>query len=171
MNSSLKERLGRLAQTRVLERVPSGSPAALVLRPAAERGRVKSLLAIMALVRRGVGVPKAKHTIEACLDTGRAIVRVPNVEDAALVTAEFDACGFHVASIGRGTVDVKNVRSRLGMTQEQFAMQYGLDLNSVQNWETGRRKPDAAVRSYLAVISRMPDSVGEALEEPLQQPT
>lgn len=66
--------------------------------------------------------------------------------------------------VGSDEIDVKAVRERLGLTQEQFALRYGLDLNSLQNWETKRRRPDAAARSYLRVIERLPERTSEALE-------
>lgn len=170
MDSSLRGRFERLARTQAFDEIPYGSPAVIALRPVPQGGEINALLAIGALARRGVGLLKAKHVIEECLQNGRTLVHVPKVEDANGFAAELAKSGFQSSEIGRGQVDVRALRARLGLTQEQFALRFGLDLNSVQNWETGRRKPDAAVRSYLAVIDRIPDRVGEALEEALPNP-
>jgi putative transcriptional regulator len=48
------------------------------------------------------------------------------------------------------------------LLQEQFAVRFGFDLDTLQNWE---RKPDRAVMAYLRVIERMPDAASEAQED------
>ncbi|MEQ8765997.1 MAG: helix-turn-helix domain-containing protein [Planctomycetota bacterium] len=59
--------------------------------------------------------------------------------------------------------EVKQIRLRLGMTQEQFAEAFGLSLASVRDWEQGRYEPDKSVRSFLRVISALPDAVQSVL--------
>lgn len=165
MDSSSKERFERLARTQVLEPVRSGSPAVLVLRPAGSGSDIDTIPAVMALVRRGVGLLPAKRALEACRETGRVVLQVPLVEDRSILADELSACALATSFVEAPEIDAKTVRRRLGLTQEQFALRYGLDLKSLQNWEMGRRKPDAAVRSYLKVIDRLPDRVSEALED------
>lgn len=60
-------------------------------------------------------------------------------------------------------VDVKAIRERSGLTQEEFARRYGISRRSLQEWEQGRRQPEGAVRSYLRVIDRNPKAVESAL--------
>jgi putative transcriptional regulator len=60
-------------------------------------------------------------------------------------------------------IDVKALRTKLGMTQETFALRFGLTLASVRDWEQGRSAPDAAVRAYLKVIQNEPEAVERAL--------
>jgi putative transcriptional regulator len=60
-------------------------------------------------------------------------------------------------------VDVKAIRSRLGLSQAEFSRRYGVSQRSLQEWEQGRRRPDGAVRAYLTVIQRNPKAVEEAL--------
>lgn len=38
-------------------------------------------------------------------------------------------------------VDVKAIRTRLGLSQEAFARTYGFALSAVRDWEQGRRQP------------------------------
>ncbi len=59
--------------------------------------------------------------------------------------------------------DVKALRARLGMTQEQFASTYCLPLGTVRDWEQGRTRPDAPALALLAVIDREPEVVRRAL--------
>jgi putative transcriptional regulator len=60
-------------------------------------------------------------------------------------------------------IDIKAMRHKLGMTQETFAVRYGLTLARVRDWEQGRSAPDGAVRAYLKVIEREPEAVERAL--------
>lgn len=59
--------------------------------------------------------------------------------------------------------DVLGIRTRLGLTQEDFARQFGLRKSAVREWERGRRRPDMAARTLLAVISHSPDVVRAAV--------
>jgi putative transcriptional regulator len=60
-------------------------------------------------------------------------------------------------------IDVRAVRARLKLTQEEFSVRYGLTLARVRDWEQGRSAPDSAARAYLTVIEREPKAVARAL--------
>jgi len=60
-------------------------------------------------------------------------------------------------------VDVRAIRERQGLTREQFAERYGLQVRAIQEWEQGRRKPEPAVRAYMLVIKNQPAAVRKAL--------
>ena len=60
-------------------------------------------------------------------------------------------------------INVKAMRQKLGMTQEEFAIRYGLTLARVRDWEQGRSAPDGAARAYLRVIEKEPEAVDRAL--------
>ena len=60
-------------------------------------------------------------------------------------------------------VDVKAIRSRLGLSQAELSRRYAVSQRSLQEWEQGRRRPEGAVRAYLTVIERNPKAVEEAL--------
>lgn len=60
-------------------------------------------------------------------------------------------------------VDVKAIRSKLGLSQAEFSRRYAVSSRSLQEWEQGRRRPEGAVRAYLTVIDRNPQAVEEAL--------
>ena len=67
-----------------------------------------------------------------------------------------------------GPVNVKGIRESLGLSQSQFAARYGFSPRTLQQWEQGRSKPDAASRAYLTVIKRNHRAVEKALNrEPL----
>ncbi len=60
-------------------------------------------------------------------------------------------------------LDVKAIRSRLKMTQQQFAARFGFNITTLRHWEQGRRAPEGPTRAYLLVIDRDPDAVQKAL--------
>jgi putative transcriptional regulator len=60
-------------------------------------------------------------------------------------------------------IDVKAIRVKLAMTQEEFAGRFGFSINTLRHWEQGSRQPEGPARAYLVVIGRAPDAVLEAL--------
>jgi putative transcriptional regulator len=60
-------------------------------------------------------------------------------------------------------LDVKAIRSRLKMTQQQFAARFGFNINTLRHWEQGRRRPEGPTRAYLLVIDCEPEAVQKAL--------
>ena len=61
------------------------------------------------------------------------------------------------------TIDVKAIRARLDMTQQEFAGRFGFSVNTLRHWEQGSRQPEGSARAYLLVIERAPDAVQQAL--------
>ena len=61
-------------------------------------------------------------------------------------------------------VNVKRLRTESGMSQAEFARAFCINPRTLQEWEQGRRKPDATTRAYLAVISKNRGAVLEALK-------
>jgi putative transcriptional regulator len=60
-------------------------------------------------------------------------------------------------------VDVKRIRTKARMSQAEFARAFCINPRTLQEWEQGRRKPDATTRAYLAVIAKNRRAVLEAL--------
>jgi putative transcriptional regulator len=60
-------------------------------------------------------------------------------------------------------IDVRAIRGRLGLTQQEFAISFGFSVNTVRHWEQGRRAPEGPARAYLLVIDREPQAVQKAL--------
>ncbi len=59
-------------------------------------------------------------------------------------------------------VDVKAIRSKLGMTQEEFTA-FGFSLSAVRHWEAHRRQPEGSARILLMMIERNPKFVLETI--------
>ncbi len=62
------------------------------------------------------------------------------------------------------SLDVRAIRARLKMTQQQFAARFGFNLTTLRHWEQGRRSPEGPTRAYLLVIDRDPQAVQNALQ-------
>jgi|SRR5271166_2000005 len=60
-------------------------------------------------------------------------------------------------------IDVRAIRGRLGLTQQEFAIRFGFSVNTLRHWEQGRRVPEGPTRAYLMVIDREPQAVQKAL--------
>ena len=61
-------------------------------------------------------------------------------------------------------IDVKAIRTKLDMTQEEFAGRFGFSVNTLRHWEQGSRQPEGPTRAYLLVIDRAPKVVQKALQ-------
>jgi putative transcriptional regulator len=60
-------------------------------------------------------------------------------------------------------VDVKSIRRRLKLTQEEFARRFGIPEGTLRDWEQGRRRPEGPARAFLLVIQHEPKAVERAL--------
>jgi putative transcriptional regulator len=58
---------------------------------------------------------------------------------------------------------VRALRTRLGLTQAQFARRFGFTLDTVQQYEQGRRRPSGPASTLLRVIEADPETVVRAL--------
>ena len=55
------------------------------------------------------------------------------------------------------------VRAKLKLSQSEFAHMLGNSVDTLQNWEQGRRQPTGAARVLLRVAARHPEVVLEAV--------
>jgi putative transcriptional regulator len=77
-----------------------------------------------------------------------------------------------IAALKRGLMGrrVRQLRNRLGMTQQEFARVFGIPANSIRQYEIGRYMPPPAVRAYLRVIEAEPDMVLRVMAQPVREP-
>jgi len=61
--------------------------------------------------------------------------------------------------------DVKSIRRKLRVSQAQFANLIGVTVNTLQNWEQGRRRPTGPARALLRIADRNPRLVLETLHK------
>jgi putative transcriptional regulator len=58
---------------------------------------------------------------------------------------------------------VLTIRRALSLTQEEFAVRYGIPIGTLRDWEQERSEPDQAARAYLQVIATYPEQAAKAL--------
>ncbi len=58
---------------------------------------------------------------------------------------------------------VRELRRRARLTQLEFAARLGVPVETIRNWEQGKRMPRGPARALLAVIAHAPETVFAAL--------
>lgn len=58
---------------------------------------------------------------------------------------------------------VRDLRLRSQLTQAEFAAKLGVPIETIRNWEQGKRSPRGPARALLAVVAHAPETVFAAL--------
>ena len=56
-------------------------------------------------------------------------------------------------------VDVKKIRNKTRMSQKEFCLTFGLNLNTLRHWERGNRVPHGSALTLLNMINNFPKEV------------
>ena len=59
---------------------------------------------------------------------------------------------------------VRRVRKRLGLSQAEFSSRIDVSVNTIRNWEQGKRCPTGAAKSLLKVLNQAPEAALMALD-------
>lgn len=59
--------------------------------------------------------------------------------------------------------DIKLIRKKLRVTQEEFAHMIGVSVGTLRNWEQGRREPEGPAKALLTVAKAKPEVLLEVL--------
>ncbi len=57
----------------------------------------------------------------------------------------------------------RRVRKRLGFSQAEFAQRIDVSLDTIRNWEQGKRSPTGAAKALLKVLDKAPEAALAAL--------
>lgn len=57
----------------------------------------------------------------------------------------------------------RRVRKRLGLSQAQFSERIDVPLETIRNWEQGKRSPTGAAKSLLKILDKAPEAALAAL--------
>jgi len=101
---------------------------------------------------------------------GRLVEVLPDGSERALLASEGQPLtsrtdnGAHAASARfLDAAYARNVRGQTGLTQIAFAARIGVPVETVRNWEQGKRSPRGPARALLKVIDQAPDAAFAAL--------
>lgn len=99
---------------------------------------------------------------------------ISSLPNGRIHTAKVDATSEKEIQKQRGTDDAaalldaakfaKRVRLRLGLTQSEFSARIEVPLDTVRNWEQGKRRPTGAAKVLLKILDKSPESVLKALQ-------
>ncbi len=72
------------------------------------------------------------------------------------------------AAIRRGELetkapDAKTIRTKVGLSQTEFARLIGVKVATLRNWEQHRRHPTGAAAALLTIVEKEPDAALRAL--------
>lgn len=106
-----------------------------------------------------------RMTIDLAAPTSLVLGRI----DLARVdaTSETDIAAQQAADQVDGLQDAakfaRRVRKRLGLSQAEFSQRIEVSLETIRNWEQGKRSPTGAARALLRVLDRAPEAALAAL--------
>ncbi len=58
--------------------------------------------------------------------------------------------------------DIKLIRTKTGLSQQQFADKLNISPRTLQNWEQGTRNPTGAAVTLMRLLDKQPDLIGLA---------
>jgi DNA-binding transcriptional regulator YiaG len=116
------------------------------------------------LTRHGLSLRKAHDVLDRLAENEPVAVELSAPNHRKLV-AELANLGIRALPIKLPKADVKRVRERFGLSQAEFAVRFGFEIDTVQNWEQGRNTPDQATQLLLRVIEAYPEEVEKVLTE------
>jgi DNA-binding transcriptional regulator YiaG len=116
----------------------------------------------------GLTLRAAHAVINRLAETRLAICRI--AEGANIPALAADLMTMNVHTYRRRRPDpglIVEVRARHGLSQREFADVLGIDIDTLQNWEKGRNKPDAAVLNLVMAFDKAPELIEQTAFEPV----
>jgi putative transcriptional regulator len=103
--------------------------------------------------------------INPAVPTSLAVGRIDSARVDA--TTEQDIAAHQAADEAEALQDAakfaRRVRKRLGLSQAEFSQRIEVSLETIRNWEQGKRCPTGAAKALLKVLDRAPEAALAAL--------
>jgi putative transcriptional regulator len=87
---------------------------------------------------------------------GRIVEILPDGSECALPGSPAGPNGPNGLHEDADAAYAKSIRARAKLTQAEFAARIGVPLETVRNWEQGKRSPRGPARALLKVIEKAP---------------
>jgi len=169
-NSELKARLARLGPVRDVSRPPLSSDESVLIVLHRTGALDQGVSVARRLFAAGLTLKQAHDVINKLAEFGWTSCAVAQTEDLRRLSAELAEMNVELRrrrALPEQASDIAGMRARLGLSQREYADLLGLDVRTLQNWEQGRNRPDAAAINLMRVFERAPSTVEEALTEPV----
>ncbi|MSP01378.1 MAG: helix-turn-helix domain-containing protein [Acetobacteraceae bacterium] len=165
-NSELKARLARLGPVRDADPPPSFSGDAVPLVLRLEGALERPIHVLQRLRAAGLTLRSAHAVINRLAETRLAVCQIADGANIPVLATDLAAMNVH--TFRRRQLDpsmIAEVRARHGLSQREFAEVLGLDIDTLQNWEQGRNKPDAAALNLVMAYDKSPALIEQAVFE------
>ncbi|NDD13985.1 MAG: helix-turn-helix domain-containing protein [Betaproteobacteria bacterium] len=110
----------------------------------------------MPTVRKRIEVTEPSALASAWIDAAGVDATIE--EDIARQIAEDEAAAMQDAA-----QYARRIRERLVLSQAEFSRRIHVSLETVRNWEQGKRVPSGAARALLKVLDKAPETALAAL--------
>jgi DNA-binding transcriptional regulator YiaG len=110
------------------------------------------------LARHGHSLRKAHETLQR-LAAGESVAVELHASDEKRLRSKLTELGISARTISLPAADVRRIREHFGLSQTEFAIRFGFEVDTVQNWEQGRNRPDQATQLLLRIIEANPQQV------------
>ena len=88
---------------------------------------------------------------------GRIVEILADGTEQAIAGASNRMSSGRAVDQGQDAAYAKGIRARTRLTQAEFAARIGVPIETVRNWEQGKRSPRGPARALLKVLDRAPD--------------
>jgi putative transcriptional regulator len=117
---------------------------------------------------------KADQTVVEILPDGSERMITPRVDWSRIdATTEEEiaaqAAADDVEAMRDAAAYARRVRRKVGLSQVAFARRIGVPVDTVRNWEQGKRAPQGPARALLRIIDRAPEAALSALNPDVRQ--
>ena len=101
-------------------------------------------------------------TVHFKLDTANPQVsagrlNLPKLEGTSEADLKAQQKNDDVAAARDAALFAQRVRKRLGLTQLEFSLRIDVSLDTIRNWEQGKRSPTGAARALLRILDKAPE--------------
>jgi putative transcriptional regulator len=111
---------------------------------------------------------KADQTIVEILPDGSERVITPRTDWSRVDATTEEEIAAQIAqdeaeAMRDAAAYARRVRRKVGLSQVAFARRIGVPVDTVRNWEQGKRAPQGPARALLRIIDRAPQTALQAL--------
>jgi putative transcriptional regulator len=101
---------------------------------------------------------------------GRIVEILADGTERAIAGAALAGANPRAGGQGRDAVYAKGIRARAQLTQAEFAARIGVPIETVRNWEQGKRSPRGPARALLKMIDQAPQVAFAVLSTAKSEP-